>query len=280
MNIRLRPITFLIVFLIVSAVYILSPTIVTNIPVETLYLVFPVVAALVGVYASGVYGIKSANGRAQLLITAGLVIWAIAETVSYISDDYITSDNLAPQTPDFIFLSAFPILCAGIYQGYTTAGIKLKQVKRSLLIGVSLTSLVLTILVAYFGVYQAYDSSADLLQNVVNIGYGIGDLVLVIASMLTILVANEYGNGKLASFWKTMGAGFFVFLIGDILFYTMYGDLMAQDIKPYTYIELIWLAGYLLFTYAIIENYMHILSVQINIRIKLQQRNQTNTDIK
>ena len=266
-----RPIIFSVGFLVALAVYVLNVK--TQIlPIYTLYTAFPVAAALIGLYTSSIYGFNSANGRAILLITGGLVCWGMAETIGYVSDNFITAPTMDPQISDFFFLIAYPIFGAGVYQGFIAAEIKLKQINKSLLTAVLSASLVLTAWVAYFGVYQAYDPTVDLLKNAVNIGYGVGDLILVIVSTLMILVAEEYGNGKLAAFWKTMALGFFVFLIGDILYFTMYWEQYSKDLKPYVYIDLLWTAAYTVLAYGVLENYLHIFEVQNKIRLKLQQR--------
>ncbi len=269
---NIRKIIFLAIFLAVSVVYILSTTDQVFM-LSTLHLIFPVGAALIAAYTSRIYGFKSANnGRVQLIIAAGLVSWGIAEVVGYVLDNFLDVANLIPRVDSFFFLIAYPILGMGVYRGYVTAGIKLKLVKKSLLMMVLSASALLTIAVAYFGVYKAYDPTADILTNVVNLGYGLGDLILVVGSLFAIVVAHEYGDGKLASFWKTMAAGFFTFLIGDTLFFTMYGALVMEGVKPYLYVNLIWAAAYMLLAYAVLENYIHILSVQKNIKLQLQQR--------
>lgn len=268
MKLRLSPIIFLTLFLIVSAAYLLSPDVQTFSNV-TLYQIFPVVAALISLYSSRIYGFNSANGRAQLLITGGLVCWGVAETITYVF--FLTDADMFPTIADVFFLLAYPLFGAGIYQGYVTAGIKLKQVNKSLLAMVLSASLVLTILVGYFGVYQAYDPDADIIVNTVNIFYGLGDLILIILSLLTVLAAREYGGGKLASFWKAMATGFLLFLIADILF-AMYGDQYWEGAKPYAYMDLLWLAGFLILAYGMFENYLHVSAVQKNIKLKLSQK--------
>ena len=260
-------------FLALSTVYVFSPggtQGAPNLTLWALYLAFPIGASLVGLYTSRIYGFKSANGRAMLLITGGVVCWAVGETALYISD--IVGIRAFPSPIDAIFLLGYPFFGAGIYQSFVTAGINLKTVKKSLLAIVISASLVLTVLVAYFGVYQAYDSNATLLTNIVNISYGLGDLILVIASLFIILVANEYKGGKLASFWKIMAVTFFIFLIADISF-AMYASQYLDNAMHYNiYINILWTAAYLLLAFAMLENYLHITAVQKNIKLRLQQR--------
>ena len=263
-------IIFSAIFLTISAIYVVSPQS-RIISIQGLSLIIPVIAALIGLYTSRLYGFKSANGRTILLITGGIVCWALAEITFFVLDFFMNSENLFPSIADVLFLLAYLFFLPGIYQGFVTAEVKLRNVKKSLLAIVVSASVILTILVGYFVVYQAFDPSADVLANIVNISYGVGDLILIIASMLTILVASEYGDGKLASFWKAMASGFFMGLVADILF-AIYSDKMLGDVKPYTYIDLIWTAGYLFYAFAMLENYLHISAVQQNIRLRLLQR--------
>jgi hypothetical protein len=232
-------------------------------------MIFPIGAALIGLYASKIYGFNSATGRSLLLITGGFICWALGEIIWYVLKNFMNSDPF-PSLTDVFFLLGYPLLFVGIYQGFVMAEIKLKTIKKSLLIMLLLASILLTILVAYFGIYQAYDSNVNLVTNIVAMSYGVVDLVLVIASMFTILAANEYQGGKLASFWKTMTLGFILFLIADILF-AVYGEQYVGDIKPYVYIDLIWIAGYLVLAFGMLENIIHVSAIQKKIKLKFQQ---------
>ena len=272
---KIRIIIALIFFLAVSVVYdVLLPGIegLSSWILWILYLIFPVGATLIGIYTSRIYGFKSANGRAVLLIIIGSAFWVMSNVSSFVLETFFHTNEFAfsPLSDAFIMLG-YPIIAAGLYQGFVAAGINLKTVKKSLLAIVISASVVLTVLVLYFVVYQAYDSNADTITNTVNIGYGLADLVLMIGSLFTVLVANEYKGGKLASFWKTMAVGIFILLIGDVLF-AMYGDLAVEGIRPYAYIDLIYMAAWAILAFGLLENYLNIYSVQITIKLKLKQR--------
>ena len=268
---RIRSLIFLAILIAYSAVYVFGSES-QELLVVTLYLIFPVGTALIGLYASRIYGFKSANGRALLFITAGFTFWAVAEIIWYILENFITDGGATVPSPaDIFFLLAYPLFGVGIYQSFVAAGVNLKTVKKSLLAIVISASLILTALVLYFGVYQAYDPSVDMATNAVNISYGLVDLGLVIFSLLTMLVANEYKGGKLASFWKIMATGFFIYLIADILS-AIYQIPYLDEVKPYLYIDLIWVAAYVFLAFGLLENYLHVRAIQKNIKLKLQQR--------
>ena len=264
----IQRIMFLAVFLAYLILYILSPE-VRGAEIQTLGLISSVGAPLIALYASRIYDFKSANGRAIILIVAGLVCWGIGEIVFVVLQNFIMSEELYPSLADPFFLIAYPLIAAGIYQGFVTAEVKIKQVKKSLIAVILLASLILTALVVYFMIYQAYDPTTNPLANIVNICYGLGDLVFVISSVILILVAREYGDGKLALFWKTLAIGFFLILVADIWF-AVYNEQVLGDMKPFTYVDLVWCAGYELLALAMLENYLHIRSVQRNIKLKIQ----------
>jgi len=267
---KIRTILFLAIFLAISAAYFLLFPKEPFVADGALYLIAPVAAALIALYTSRIYRFNSANGRAMLLISGGLVCWGIAEIITYVLNNVIPDANTFPSLANAFILLAFPLFGAGIYQGFITAGVKLKQVNKSLLAAVLSVSLILTVLVAYFGVYLAYDPSADLLSNIVTVGTGIGDLVLIILSLVAILVAGEYKGGKLASFWKTMASGFFLFLIADIMF-ALHGNQYTEDMYE-IFMELGWIAAYMLLAFGMLENYVHLSAVQKNIKLKLSQK--------
>ncbi|MFZ2125105.1 MAG: hypothetical protein WA087_03965 [Candidatus Saccharimonadales bacterium] len=266
---KLRIILFLAFFLVNVALYVFS-TEVRGIVIQSLSLVDPVGAALIGLCAAVMYGISNANGRALMFIAAGIACWGIGEIIFMVFANIMNIDPF-PSLADVFFLLAYPLLGVGIYQSFVAAEIKLKQVRKSLLATLLSVSFVLAIFVMYFMIYQVYDPEADLAINFVNISYGLGDLVLVILSLLAILVSNEYKGGKLGSFWMTMASGFTLILIADIMF-AIYSEQVLNDIKPYTYIDLIWTAGYLFIAFGMLENYLHVSAVQKKIKLKLAQK--------
>ena len=266
---KIRAILFIAFFLVNAALYIFSSE-VRGIVIQSLSLVDPVGAALVGLIAATVYGINSANGRAMMLVAAGIGCWGIGEIIFMVFANIMNIDPF-PSIADVFFLLAYPLLGVGIYLGFAAAEVKLAQVKKSLLAILLSASLVLTVLVVYFMLYQVYDPEVDFATNFVNISYGLGDLVLVILSFLAILVSNEYKGGKLGSFWKSMALGLIMILIADILF-AIYNEQILNDIKPYTYVDLFWTAGYLFIAFGMLENYIHVRAVQKRVKLRVSQK--------
>lgn len=261
-------------FIIFSSILLVSSVIYISFlatPLAAIIFVsFPITAALISIYTSKIYSFDSSNGRPLLLVAAGIVCWGIGE-VMFSAFANILHISPFPSLADAFLLLAYPLLGAGIYQSYAMAGIRLCNIKKPLIVLLSSASMILTAIVMYFIVFQVYDPSADLWVNIVNLGYGLGDLILVILSFAAILVANEYRGGKLASFWQAMASGFLLILIADIIF-AMYSDQILNNVEPYTYVDLLWMAGYQILAFGMLENYLHISAVQKKIIHKISQK--------
>jgi hypothetical protein len=256
-------------FIAISAIYVLN-TKTQGLVMSTMYVIFPVGASLVGLYAAKMYGFNKTSARVLLPIVYGLTCWALGEIIWYVLKNLLHM-NPFPSLGDISFLLGYPFVSVGIYHFYIMSGAKLERVKKSLLIPAVLISIILTILVVYFGMYQAYNPNTSLMANTVKMGYGMDDIILIVSSLFAVLAAHEYINGKLALLWETIIPGFIIYLIADVLF-ALYSTQYINDIKPYTYIDLLWIASYLILAFGILENVIDIYTVQKKIKLQLQQR--------
>jgi hypothetical protein len=263
---KIRAFIFLMVFAVTVALYNLMPDL-TFVDDGLLFLAFPIFAAFSGVIVliSRMYRPDNTIGRAILLIAAGLVLWGVAETITYVQ--YISESEQFPSIADYLLLLAYPIFALGVYQGYASAEVKLKQLKKSIVAVLVPIALLLTAFVGYFLVYLVYDTEATALENIVMLSYGIANLILIILSLLAYMASTQYKGGKLESFWITITLGFLLFLIGD-LWYAINGNT-----GYYPYIEYIWIAGYLVLAFGVLEDFLHLSYIQAKIISKLSQHN-------
>jgi hypothetical protein len=128
------------------------------------------------------------------------------------------------------------------------------------------------LIVSYYGIYQVYDSTAGALYNFVSIGYGVADLILIIASMFAFTIISIYRGGKLATFWLRMIVGFLLFLVADILF-ALFATQYEEGLKPFVYIDLLFIASYLFFIYAMLNKFITVYRLQQDIKKQLAQEN-------
>jgi diguanylate cyclase len=239
-----------ILFIFLASAYVINEP--ASLLTETLFL-FPIfLSAAAGFFAAGVYGLKSHNGKALLLIAFGLAFWATGELVWYIFKNFMGIDPF-PSIADIFFLLAYPLLLTGILYGTRLAQIKWGQVeKRTIAAGIGVVVL-LTAAVAYWGIYKAYDLQTGFLENGMAMGYGVADLILIGSLIFSLGTARVFQGGRFGIFWTVVTIGFFFNLVADILF-AIYRSPYSKDLKPFMYIDLVWIAGYLLITYGLLDN--------------------------
>ena len=109
-------------------------------------------------------------------------------------------------------------------------------------------SLLFGLVVFYFGIIKAFDASDLLTNNLIAISYGIGDLLLIIFTVLILMVAIGYQKGKLFYPWLVILIGFFLILVADILF-AMYRQEYENLDALSRNIDLGWISGFLFLTY-------------------------------
>ena len=126
-------------------------------------------------------------------------------------------------------------------------------------------------LFAYFGIYLAYDASVPMIENVITMLYNIGDFILVICALSLIFVAHsspDLSEHALSRCWYTFVAGFFFTLVADIL-YSYFQLQYEQELMPFVQLDLIWIAAYLLFTYAFFCMFLRVRSVEEDVGTKI-----------
>lgn len=260
---KLRNISFVLAFVLILADYVFGGTqqVLLN---QTLFLMFPLFTALAGAIAFSMFGLKSITGKSMLAMTLGFSCWAIGEIIWYVSKNFLGIEPF-PSVADVFFLLGYPLVFLGLYFEFGKAQIKFSQIKRSLLVTSALVALILAGIVSYFGIYLAYDANVSSLENAVAMSYGIVDLILIVSSLFALAIARAYRGGKFVSFWTATISGFLFFLVADILF-AIYNAPYAENLSPYIYIDLLWIAGYLLLAYGMLDNYFYIQSVKQGIK--------------
>ncbi len=241
---------FCILLILLATAYIISDP--ASLLTETLFL-FPVfLSAAAGFLAASAYGLKSHNGKAMILIAFGLSFWAIGELIWYIFKNYSGIDPF-PSIADAFFLLAYPLLLVGIVYGTRLAQTKWNQMNKKMVTCGIIAVVILAAFVSYWGIYKAFDPETSLFENIIAMSYGAADLILLSALIFSLGIARAFRGGRFGVFWTIIAVGFSFNLVADILF-AIYRTPYGEDLKPYMYIDLIWIAGYLLVAYALLDN--------------------------
>ncbi|OGV92675.1 hypothetical protein A3B57_01205 [Microgenomates group bacterium RIFCSPLOWO2_01_FULL_47_10] len=234
-----------------------------NFTVQLIYVLLAMAAVMVGMRAIWLYGVDSLHGSSLRWILWGVGFWVIGEIVWLVSEWWLMVDPF-PSWADGFYLAGYGLMYVGLYREISHVGIS-AIVKNKALFGLlTATAVILVGVVGYYGIYQALDPGASFWENSISLAYGVGDMLLVFGSFLILLMLREYKGGKLVNVFYPLAVGFLAILAGDVGF-AMYYDEYIGHIRPYIYLDALWVAGYLMFLVA----YYYVGKLAIDIQLKL-----------
>lgn len=210
------------------------------------YLAAPVFAVMGGLYALALHGWRGMASRPFLLFVIGLGLWAIGE-VFWVYFDFIAREAPYPSTADYFYLLAYPVFFFALLSQVKRANVNWKKIDPVLVFLLSIIAVLLAVLAAYFGVYLAYDGASSLLENAVAIGYGLGDMLLVLCSLLVLILAWEYKGGNLMRLYLYCFFTFSMTFIADIGFAIYNPEYLAGDWWIKNTLDTLWIMQYLYF---------------------------------
>ena len=211
-----------------------------------LYLIPPAIAVVCGIAAAEAFGKGNPSGGALRLIMLGLLCWFIGDFIFFAFEQYLHTDPF-PSIADVFYLVAYPLLFIGLYRYAKLSDIEWTPARKML---AWIAGLLLAAIVFYFGIYLAFDPEAPLLDNLIAMSYGVGDLFLIIAALVVAVMASEFRGGLLFRYWNYFTAGMFLMLAADILF-AIYPTQYVAGEWPFRQMDLLWSASYLLFAWAL-----------------------------
>lgn len=218
----------------------------TIIPIrDGLYLSTVFASVIAGFFAIYKYGFKHARRFTLLFLTGALTSMLISELIfeyHYVIDKH----NIPfPSIGDFFGLLFYLLFVVGLINEMRLAKINWENVSKRLLGVTILISVILLGVVGYYGVYQSYDPTVSLFTNIVEMAYGVGDMLLIITSLMLVVLVREYRGGRFAKIWLTLLVGFCFFLSGDItanFYLTQYNN----EVWFYkSLLDTLWMIAYL-----------------------------------
>ena len=218
---------------------------------EILYIIAPASAFLAGIFLLRNIGTKNSLGFPLLFLVLGMLCFVIGETIWFYLD-YVMGIDPYPSIADFFLLVVFPITLIGL-----VLKIKSEKIKWSISffkknVALIFPLLISTAVVLYFGVYSAYAPDDSFASNIVSMLYGVGDLILIFASFLVLIISIEYRGGKMFSPWMLVTLSYSVLLIADVLF-SANRDAYETNLVVGVMIDCIWMAGYFVFGLGMIK---------------------------
>lgn len=207
-------------------------------------LVPPLLATICGVFAVKVYSVDNPHAKAIAFMSLGIFFWFIGDFIWFIFE-YFLNKNPFPSIADYFYLLAYPLLLVGLLIELKSNKLtwSVKKIAICALLAVLLGSMVL-----YLGVVRAYDPTDLLINNIIAIAYGIGDLILILFAVAILMVAVGYRYGKLFVPWLCILVGFFLILNADVLF-AMYREEYENYMGLVRNLDIGWISGYLFIAY-------------------------------
>ncbi|MFC1656333.1 hypothetical protein ACFL3C_05670 [Patescibacteria group bacterium] len=229
------------------------------------YLSASTIAFIAGIYAVKEYGLNSTRGKAILFITLGLLSWMVGEYL-WSAFELIFDIDPFPSSADVSYILAYPLLFIGLLYEIRLGKISW-SFKKYLMLG--LATIAFSIITIYFGIYLAYDVEATLVENMVSIFYGVGDLILIVISLLLLILSAEYKGGKMFSAWLYVFVAMILMWGADIGF-AMYTEEYESSLMMAILLDHLWTASYLFFTYALFNMGFVVHQINANILQKLK----------
>lgn len=264
-----RPYTLAIVFLVLylfglGAYWLQIGGLVTR---EFSFLLLPFLGVVGGIFSIRAYGLNGPRTKTLMFLTIGIACWFVGETLWDVYQDILHS-NPFPSVADIFYLVAYPAFFLGLLNEIRSSRVNWKRMHPAVIFLLSIASLAIAIVVFYFGIVQAYDPKETILSNVIAMGYGVADLILVVTNMLVLTLVWEFRGGRLSLMWIGIFLGFIFQLLADILF-AIYTIQYKQQVFFYkNFLDSIWMLSYILFAYSVFSFGFSILDAHRKIRAK------------
>lgn len=227
---------------------------------QGIYCFISLVAASSAFLALRVYG-HGPRFRSLLCLALGLLSWFVAD-VSFIYQDFVLHNLPYPSIADYFYLLAYVLLFSGLMLEVFVSDVSWKKLNKIVYLGAGAFAVIMLSSFSYLTLFSSYSPEATLGENIVTIGYSLGDLLLVIAGFFILLVAWEYRGGKAAKVWMSLFLGFFATLIADLI-YAAYTDEFEKHIGLiYSLSQYCYILGYLFITHAFLTLKTTLLSFQ------------------
>ena len=161
-------------------------------------------------------------GKVLGLLSLGLSGWAVAEVIWFVAVEIQGIELPYPSFSDAIWLVGYLPLYAALSIQYKTVQSKISQKQRNLTIVFTLLFIAIS---GYFVLWPniAYFDPEAIIVGVLNVLYPLMDVVLFV---LAILITFSLVEGRFATFWRIISAGFILMTFGDLLFsYAVWNEI-------------------------------------------------------
>lgn len=232
------------------------------------YVLAPLFAVIFSMYLSFIFGASGIRARTFRLMFMGILFLFIGE-VSYVYFDFIAHIKPFPSLADLFYVSSYPFILFSIISEILHVGPSLFKLNKKTIVIASMISIPTFVTFFYLGVYLVYDPAVSLINNIFSVGYGIGDLMIIIGGVFLYNLAQRAKGGKLSNFWLKVLTGFIFILCADLLFARYNSQYSATDYWFKNIMDSLWIAGYVVLASAFATFALEVKDLQRSLKKKV-----------
>jgi len=167
----------------------------------------------------------------------GEVVWAFYE---------LTTGNFPyPSIADFFYIMAYPFWLYAVIREVKTDFLSVR--------GKWFWPGVVGILIAagitfYFGILKSYNIEATILENLIGVAYGLGDLMILVVGWLLISALQTVGLH--VKEYLLISLAMLCAWAADLLYYSVFMEPYNNLVVPFRLMDVLWISWYLLMAYA------------------------------
>jgi hypothetical protein len=206
---------------------------------DTMVIAFSLTAFAMGLYASRLHGLKSAQGKAIFLISMGIFFWFLGELLWSIYEIALGIEAPVLSFADLAWLAGYPFFVAGLYYVRKTAGTPL--MKRKISVERTSFALLSAVIILYI-IAPLLAMDAGVLEKAVSLSYVIGDAILLAACIMVVV---SLMWGRFSSPWLMITLAITLASLADLFYSFILGSYETGN-----WIDLLWNADYMLVGYA------------------------------
>lgn len=212
----------------------------------------PVIPVFMGLFALREQCLRNSRGWTLFFLTLGVLSFMIGEGLWTYYDLVLQVDPF-PSLADLFYSLAYPFFFIGLVNELRNNKLEFKSVSKLLLSSLLLNSLLIAGVIAYVGIYMAYTPGVGFWENFFALGYGAGDLVLIIMNFFVFFLAWKERKEGVTSAWFYFFCAILLSLFADVLF-ALFELEHSQKVWPYFQgIDSIWILSYLYFAASFFE---------------------------
>ncbi len=211
---------------------------------NVVYLGAPVLASLTGLWLVRVHGWGGKQSHVLLLLTLGIICWTIGEAL-WVYYEYVAKTDPFPSPADYFYLAAYPLMLGGLMSDYSSSRVYTHKFDPVIGFLLGLVASLAALIIIYFGIILPFDPAIPFLENVIAIGYSVGDMAVILSGLMVLILAWKFKGGNYMQFYLYIFLALILTLVADLGF-AMYTDEYVEGVWWYkNSLDTLWIMSFL-----------------------------------